>query len=84
MGLGGAGLAVIARGAPVALAPLVAQLVDLIDCLDTAEVTGLRPITTVQTVTTVSINLNKLLDFCALVCSESETKTTVRIEHLMI
>ena len=84
MGLGGAGLAVVARGAPVALAPLVAQLVDLIDCLDTAEVTSLRPITTVQTVTTVSVNLNKLVVFFALVWSESKTKATVRIQHLMI
>lgn len=81
MGLGGAGLAVVARGAPVALAPLVAQLVDLIDCLDTAEVTGLRPITTVQTVTTVSINLNKLLDFCALVWSAPMKKATVSIVY---
>ena len=57
MGLGGARLAVVARGAPVALAPLVAQLVDFINCLDTAEVTGLGTVTAVQAVTTVAVNL---------------------------
>ena len=60
MGLGGARLAVVARGAPVALAPLVAQLVDFINRLDTAEVTGLGTITAVQAVTTVAINIHQI------------------------